>query len=440
MVSMRSNLAVAWPLAFNALLVQSMLMIDTLLVAPLGELSVAAMGIASTVVAFVLGIKIAIGNGIQLLIGRAHGRKKQDELAVVYWVGLFVNVTSALVFFFVLSVFGSNLVAIITNDAELAEVVERYIAISKYVILITAYTQVCTAFYNGRGSSTVPLKGFLIELPFNVLLSYILINGFWEFRALGVEGAAWGSVAAVLLRAIFLYFSLRAEKGVDLCYPRGQPFLAEVQRQSAEIFPIAANFFVISVGVTVYQLLYAQLDLIEFVAITLLFPWLRAGTQFTNAWAQAAAISLSQAMGGRFKQDLNVFVKDSVKIGMVLSMIIAGLFLLLSQCLPFIYSDVDADTHRALATIAPLYIALPVLRAYNTVSGNILRALGESSRVLKIHFITQWLVSLPLCALLILYFDVSIFWAFAMIPLEELFKTIPFYKYKRLSMSRVAFG
>jgi Na+-driven multidrug efflux pump len=87
--------------------------------------------------------------------------------------------------------------------------------------------------------------------------------------------------------------------------------------------------------------------------------------------------------------------------------------------------------------IAPLYIVLPIIRAYNTVAGNILRALGNSHLVLKIHFITQWVISLPICALLILYFEVSIFWAFAMIPIEELLKTIPFNRYKQLYIGRL---
>ena len=47
---------------------QSMLMIDTLLVSPLGEIPLAAMGIATTIIAFVLGIQMALANGTQLFL------------------------------------------------------------------------------------------------------------------------------------------------------------------------------------------------------------------------------------------------------------------------------------------------------------------------------------------------------------------------------------
>tara|TARA_R110002167_G_scaffold330754_1_gene537420 strand:+ start:6706 stop:8094 length:1389 start_codon:yes stop_codon:yes gene_type:complete len=433
----RKNLTLAWPLAFNALLVQSMLMIDTLLVAPLGELPVAAMGIATTIVAFVLGLEIAIGNGIQLLVGRAFGSNNQANLAIAYWSGLLINISTSLVFLFILAFWGSELVAAITDDRELAQLVETYISITKYIVLLTAYTQVCTAFCNGRGHSKVPLKGFMIELPVNAILSYFLINGFAEYDGLGVEGAAWGSLIAVFLRAAFLYLALKADDKVDLTYPPERKFWTEIGPQYAEIYPIAANFFLLSIGATVYQLLFAQLELFSFVAITLIFPWVRAGTQFPNAWAQASAISISQALGQKDTGDLKLFISSCTQVGMSLSVLIAALFFILSQCIEFVYPDIEADTLAALMIIAPLYIVLPIIRAYNTVAGNILRALGNSNLVLKIHFVTQWIIALPICALLILQFEVSIFWAFAMIPIEELLKTIPFYRYKQVHMRRL---
>ncbi|WP_426358891.1 MATE family efflux transporter [Pseudocolwellia sp. HL-MZ19] len=433
----RKNLALSWPLAFNALLVQSMLMIDTLLIAPLGELPVAAMGIATTIVAFALGIEVAIGNGVQLLVGRAYGAKSQAELAVAYWSGLLINISTSLIFLFILTFFSHELVASITDNIEIARLAETYISIIKYIVLITAYTQVCTAFCNGRGNTKVPLKGFMIELPVNALLSYFLINGVAGYEGLGLEGAAWGSLIAVTLRGVFLYIALKTNNKVDLSYPQNRKFWFEIKPQFAEIYPIAANFFVLSIGATVYQLLFAQLDLFSFVAITLIFPWIRAATQFPNAWAQASAISISQALGQKDKGELKLFISSCTQVGMLLSAMVAALLFILSLCIQFVYPDIEPETQIALMIITPLYIILPIIRAYNTVAGNILRALGNSNLVLKIHFITQWAISLPVCALLILHFDVSIFWAFAMIPIEELLKTVPFYRYKKFHINRM---
>ncbi|MEP1552686.1 MAG: MATE family efflux transporter [Paraglaciecola sp.] len=421
----------AWPLAFNALLVQSMLLIDTFLVAPLGEHPVAAMGIATTIIAFVLGIEIAIGNGIQLLVGRAFGSKSQEDLAIAYRSGLVINISVSLVFLLILTIFDTDIIAAITEDKALASLTETYISITKYLVLITAYTQVCTALLNGCGKTQKPLQGFMLELPINALISYFLINGFGGIVGIGLEGGAWGSLIAVMVRAVFLHLTLKQDTDIDLAYPAHRMLHIEIGPQYFEIYPIAANFFVLSIGATIYQLLFAQLDLYSFVAITLIFPWLRAGTQFPNSWAQASAITITQTLGQNKVHTLTSFISEVTRVGMLISIMIALLFFILSLSIHTVYPNINTHTYHALMTIAPLYIALPIVRAYNTIAGNILRAVGQSHLVLKIHFMTLWLGALPLCAVLVLYLDVSIFWAFAMVPFEEFLKIFWFYRYKK---------
>lgn len=112
---LRKNLSLAWPLALNALLMQSMLIIDILLVSPLGEVSLAAMGIATTIIAFFLGLQIALGNGTQLIMGRMFGAKDTQGLLKALGCGIFINVTAAFLFIAVLLMWGGNLVAVLAS-------------------------------------------------------------------------------------------------------------------------------------------------------------------------------------------------------------------------------------------------------------------------------------------------------------------------------------
>ena len=80
---LRKNLSLAWPLALNALLMQSMLIIDILIVSPLGEIALAGMGIATTIIAFFIGLQFALGNGTQLIIGRMFGANNTQGLLTI---------------------------------------------------------------------------------------------------------------------------------------------------------------------------------------------------------------------------------------------------------------------------------------------------------------------------------------------------------------------
>ena len=144
-------------------------------------------------------------------------------------------------------------------------------------------------------------------------------------------------------------------------------------------------------------------------------------------YIQQLTISYRDKIG----QHLKAFVSACTATALALSLGVALLFFLLSKLMHLIYPNVAPETYSALAVIAPLYIVLPIARGYNALSGNVLRALGESGRVLRLNFVVQWMITLPICALLILYFDASLFWAFAMMPIEELLKIYHFSQYTK---------
>ncbi|MCL1046689.1 MULTISPECIES: MATE family efflux transporter [Shewanella] len=423
----RNNIALAWPLALNALLMQSMLMIDTLLVSPLGEIPLAAMGIATTIVAFIMGIQMALANGSQLVMSRAVGSKNALALTKSCWSGMSINFSVALVFWSVLLLFEESIVALITQDVALQAEVLRYLSVAKYVVLFNAVTQVCIALFNSLGKTKIAFKGYLIELPINAVLSYAFIYGTAFTPELGVVGAAVGSLVAIFVRFIYLALCVSTLDNISLKLALNiHEALINARKHFMEIFPVAANVTMLSIGVSVYQLLYSQLSINAYVAITLVLPWMRAGGQFITAWAHSSAISISQAIGSKKLHDLEDNVNISINLAVAISLMTMGFFFILSFWIADIYPDMADETYQALAIIAPIYIILPLVRGYNTVHGHVLRAMGHTTAVFKINFTGQWLISIPLCALLILYFDASIFWAFAIQPFEEIIKAFPF--------------
>ncbi len=431
----RKNFSLAWPLAFNGILMQSMLMIDTLLVSPLGEIPLAAMGIATTIVAFVLGIQMALANGTQLVLSRAVGSGNATSLSKAFWAGLFINLGIATIFWILLTFFEQPLIQALTDDRALHLEISHYLDISKYLIIFTALTQVIIALFNALGRTKIPFKGYLIELPINAVLSYGLIHGFSNFEGIGVQGAALGSVIAITIRLVYLVLCVHYDSSVSLKLDTEKSeFLTNIRRHFIEIFPVAANVTMLLIGATIYQLLYSQLNINAYVAITLVMPWIRAGSQFITAWAHSSAITISQAIGSKKMDDLVKNVDTSIDIAVVISFVCAILFAGLSMGIGDIYPNLDVSTYQALAVIAPLYIFLPIVRGYNTVHGNVLRALGKTTAVFKINFTGQWVISIPLCALIIFGLDGSIFWAFAIQPFEEVVKAFPFRHLARKSL------
>jgi len=415
-------------------------MIDTLLVSPLGEVPLAAMGIATTIIASLLGIQMALANGTQLVLSRAVGSGNNQALSKAFLSGLLINCALATLFWLLLTLFNDPLITLLTDNKVLQQEINDYLSVSKYLVLFTALTQVMIALFNGLGKTKVPFKGYLIELPINAVLSYLLIHGqqnigIFSFDGLGVQGAALGSIMAITVRLIYLSLYMQLSSNIQVTVPtKDASMINNIRQHFIEIFPIAANVTILSIGIAVYQLLYSQLEINAYVAITLVMPWLRAGIQFIAAWSHSSAITVSQAIGSKKLDDLSKNVDASIDVAVVISLLCALIFAVMSFFIADIYPDLDEATYQGLAIIAPLYIFLPIVRGYNTVHGNILRALGKTTAVFKINFTGQWIISIPLCALIIFVFDASIFWAFAIQPFEEIVKALPFRQLARKSL------
>lgn len=416
------NLSLAWPLALNAVLVQSMVLVDLMLIAPLGEVAINALGIASAIIAFLIGIQFALGNGTQMLMARAFGRGDSERIAITLATGWLINLAFSTLSFGVLTLGSPSLLHAVANDPEVISEAGRYLSISAWMLLISSITQVMITYFNGSGRTRIPLYGFLIEVPFNLVISFILIYGYLGTPALGLQGAAAGSLVAVMVRLLYLALRLRREVELDLHSGLRSVNARSLKRQFAEIWPIAANHIALAGGMMLYQLLFAQLDLYAYAAIVLVMPWMRLGSQFTNAWSQATVINISQYRGRGESRLIPEFLRQTLQITLIMALLLCAAFLLFSLLIPMLYPAIEQQTLTALAVIAPIYILRPLVQAYNTFCGHTLRALGESFYVLRLHILVQWLTCLPLLALLI-YLQAPLWLAFGVNLLEECLKT-----------------
>jgi Na+-driven multidrug efflux pump len=423
---MRQTVAIAWPLLINAILHQSMVVIDTLLVAPLGSISVAALGVSSTFLFFCLGVQFAFANGTQLILARYMGAEDHAKIHNHFLSGLVINLSVTLVFSTLLFFFPTALLHRIINDADVVQLVATYLRIGSATLLFASASQIIIARFNAARMTRIPLAGLGLEIPANLLVSLLLIHGIPGFiEGLGLAGAAWGSLAAMAVRTGYLVIRAKQLLLNQNDQKTERITFSTVKAHSTEASPIALNYLTLTTGIMVYQLLFAQLPVLQYSAIVLLLPWVRMGGQVGTTWGQATSIQISRLIGKNKHNELKDFLNNSLRFTVGLSLLVSSLFLALSFLLPKIYTNTDPKTLATLWMIAPLFVLLPLVRIFNTVLGQSLRALRKSRYVLKVHVMTLWGIALPICAILV-FFDASVFWVFSILILEEILKTWPF--------------
>jgi putative MATE family efflux protein len=419
--------SIAWPMALNAVLLHSVTIIDLMLVASLGETSIAAYGIAGAITAFVIGIQFAIANGTQLVLSRAFGAGNVTKIGREVASGWVVNIAFSLFALLGLFFFVGPIVGLVTQNEAVAVHAISYVNIMLLLLFFSSVSQVIVVYFNACRKTRIPLYGFFLEIPINVFLSAILIFGLFGAPEMGLAGAAWGSVIAIFVRFIYMAYRFHQEVVQGFVKEFGVIKAINVKLHLDEVVPVVANFIVLLTGQLVFQGLFAQLSVSAYAAITLILPWIKILSLFVNSWAQSSTVIVSQFIGKQELSSIPDFVSQSKLVATLMSLVMVFGFFIFSQFIPYIYGNLSADTLRALAIIAPAYILIPLFRTNNMFCGNMIRAMGESYLIVRINIITQWLIAIPVCALLI-YLDAPLVIIFGVILMDEILKYLPFKK------------
>lgn len=419
-----------WPMTLKAIFLHGVVVIDGLLVSALGEVALAAMGLAAALGGMVLGTIFAFAHALQIRAAQAYGTGDQVTLKSVLVSGLALGVTVGLVGIVILLALAPSVLTALAPSPEIAATAWTYLTIFLLVIFGESIGQSIGSVFNGCGRTKIPLVGYCLSVPANIGASYALIHGLWGLPAMGVAGAATGSALAVAVQSLYLLVQMLRVHGHlrrVVGWSRGS-FAAALKRHMTFSLPIAATFISANIAGPVCTLIYAKLPLHAFAALTLITPWNQLAGQISMQWTQATGIFVAQLLGKRAPESvLNQFLSTAWRGAFVAAGIVAAIFLAMCLSVDVLYPNLAPETRSILWGFLPLMMLLQVPRATNAICGNTLRASGDTVYVMHIFVWSQWACRVPLIALGVLYLDLSAFWILSIFLLEEMVKFWPFH-------------
>ena len=376
--------ALAWPIAMNAILLQLILVIDTVLVTPLGEEALAAMGVAASIGGLILGLLFAFSNGTQLIIAQAYGANNTRAISRGFHAGRFINGILAGLGILLIFTLAEPLIHFIADTSAMAEMAYNYLKMFSVVTIGVALCQNITVYFNATGNSRIPFYANIFELPVNVAVSLVFIYGLLGFPELGLTGAALGSAIAVLCRTIFLitfYKKQQQKQGNSKQNCPDKLTRADVQYHLKYATPIAGTFVSAVLANSACMLIYAKLGVNQFAALTLIAPWIKVAGHLSSAWAQSTSIIVGQLLGNKSWGLLDNFISKAWRASALISVIISLVYLGLFYLFEIIYPDLQTETLQTLWQFMPILLVMPFIRTSNTVCGNVLRAGGDAKHV-----------------------------------------------------------
>lgn len=435
----------SWPMTIKAVFLHGTVLLDGWLVSPLGEESLAAMGLAGALGGIVLGVIFAFSHALQIRTAQAFGTGDPVYRKSVLASGLMIGLMIGLIGICSIFLFGQTALGAFATSEEIAQQAWAYLAIFSLVIIGESVGQSVSSHFNGCGRTKIPLIGYCLSVPINVVLSYAFIHGAFGMPAFGVPGAAMGSAIAIMVQTVFLASQVVRLDGYlrNVLGWQKNTFYPTLKRHLEFSLPIAATFVSATFAGHICMLIYAKMALPDFAALTLIAPWNMVAGQISMQWTQATGIMVAQLLGkGASESLLDQFLSRAWRGAMVAAGCVAVIFLIMSVSVDFLYPDLLSETRMTLVGFLPILLLIQVPRTTNAICGNTLRASGDTIYVMKLFIWAQWGFRVPATALVVLYFDLSAFWVLSLLFWEELIKFLPFHTrlwrgdWKRVSVSQ----
>ena len=415
----------AWPLALKMIMLHGIVVIDALLVSPLGETALAALGLAGAVAGLVLGSLGAFSQATQIRLAQAFGADSEIRLKTGFYCGLIINLAVACIGLVLVLILGEPIISGLAHSEQVATQSLRYLYVFVIVFFAEGISQCIGSYFNGCGKTRIPFFSYLISLPINVGVSLVLIHGLFGLPALGVLGAALGTVVAVMIRVLYMGGAFWHDTGAFqkvLQWSDGT-LVPSIKAHLRFAWPIAGTFVSITIGNQVCVLIYANLSIYEFAAMTLIMPWVQVAGTVGMSWAQATGIIVAQLLGRMVTgAELDRFLGRAFKGALIAAGCVAVIYGVVCLGSAWIYSGLDGQTRTALLSFLPILLILPFPKGSNAICGQTLRAAGDTVYVMTLFIVSQWAVKVPATALLILVFEAPVFWVFSLFLVDELVK------------------
>ena len=175
--------------------------VNVAIVGNLGTQPLAAVGIANTLIDFVIMTFMALGIGATALVARHLGAKEQDAANTVAKQAVIICVMAAGVIGLLFFLFPDKAIGFMMSmdrrgDPQVLQMGSGYLRIVAITLPLALIMSVIGSISQGAGDMKTPMfiTGFINII--NGFLCYALVYGVWSVPAVGVNGAALSAAHA----------------------------------------------------------------------------------------------------------------------------------------------------------------------------------------------------------------------------------------------------
>ena len=438
----RYLLRLSTPMILQNLITFSLGLIDTFMVSQLGNTEMAAVTTANVPVFLMLSVVFGVQSGLGILISQYWGKKDTKNINRAMGVAAGIGTGLILVLAIIFYLFPVQVMDLLSNEHQLSILGAPYLRIIGFSYVFNMLSSIYVSAQRSVENPNFGMKVFGTSTIVNTVLNYLLIFGKCGFPKMGIAGAALATLLSRVVEFVICLIAALRSKSIPLdihCFLR--PGVDMVRRFIRYASPVVVNEVIWGAGNSMLTVILGYThNSVEMLAANAVMGNLsRLFLVVCFGLGAATAVILGKAIGeGQSRDDVmslsQCLLLFTMLVGGALGVI--ALILVPTVFQPYIFPlfklfGESANIATALAVAS--FSTIPIHAYSISAITGVLRSGGDVTWSTILDVGPQWLVALPLTAVVALVLQASP-WAIAFATHAESALKVP------LSMLRINSG
>lgn len=420
-------LTIAVPVILQSLITTGVNLVDNIMLGQLTETALSASTQANQFLMLFMFAIMGISMGASVLSSRFWGAKDIPSLKKVITIALWFGLILGLLFTFADILLPRQIMGLYFKPENAEEIAAgvQYLRWSIPTFLLMALSFTFTNIMRSTGLSNVPLIASACAFGVNIGANYVLIFGKLGLPAMGVAGAALGTVIArVVETSIILFFFLRDDtvhyRLKDIMLPCGN-LVPEFLNISV---PVMLSDCLLGLGDNALAIIMGRIGpgFVAANSITMLVQ--RVSTIFISGLSFSGCFLTGQVLGEGRVEAAKKQGYTYLLLGLIVGALAAAIIQLISDTVINVYNITEATKEIARQLMNALCIIV-IFRATNSIlTKGVLRGGGDTRFLLVADMSTMWLISVPLGAVAGLILHMPAFWTYLFLYSDQVIKAV----------------
>lgn len=416
---------IAIPVALQNLLSTTGSMVDTMMIARLGETAVGAVGLCAQFSTLMLAAYWGFVGGGMLFISQYWGAQDEDGICRSYGL-IWTCIMTVGVIFAGFAVLAPDLIMrLYTDKTAIQEVGISYLRIAGFAYPLQLFSIAASTLLRATEKVRIPLYAAIASVFTNIFLNWVFIYGNLGCPAMGVRGAAYATVCAAAMNLVVIFISCAAIR-----YPYLFRFRAhfrwvgsKTREFFARCYPIIINEVFIGIGYMVINVVLGRQSEQTIAALAVFRTMEGLIIGFFAGFSSASSVLVGKATGAGELDDAYGKARRIIPL-CVLTIAVAAVPINLLKPGFLRVMSLSGQSFEIASYLILVFTMVAVIRMGNWCMNDTFRSSGDAVTGTVLEVVFMYVMVIPVVCLAGLKFKVSIYILFPLVYCDEIIRFV----------------